>query len=81
MKQFEGFRENSKLVCKLNKTLYGLKQAPRAWNVRFDKFIKRIGFTHSEYDKWLYVRADDKAKTYLLLYVDDIIIASNNKDE
>lgn len=81
MKQPQGLDGNSELVCKLNKTLYGLKQAPRAWNARFDEFIKRLGFAQSEHDRCLYTRKKDKAKTYLLLYVDDIIIASNNENE
>lgn len=79
MKQPQGFVDDPKRVCKLNKTLYGLKQAPRAWNGRFDAFIKRLGFRQSDYDKCLYIRVNGNTNTYLLLYVDDIILASNSE--
>lgn len=78
MKQPEGFTENPKLVCKLNKALYGLKQAPRAWNLRFDTYIKQHGLRRSDYDECLYTIQKGDNKLYMILYVDDIIIASNN---
>lgn len=81
MKQPEGFRDNTNRVCKLKKSLYGLKQAPRAWNLRFDKFLKKLGLKQSEYDRCLYTKINGTTRIYLLLYVDDIIITSNNENE
>lgn len=78
MKIPEGVETNGIQVCKLNKTLYGLKQAPRAWNSTFDTFMKTLGLKNSEADQCLYIGDFRNAKIYLLLYVDDIIIAGNN---
>jgi hypothetical protein len=75
MEQPQGFVENSSLVCKLQKAIYGLKQAPKYWNRRFDTFITSQGFIRSESDNCLYIRGDKFVCTYLLLYVNDILLA------
>lgn len=80
MRQPPGFERGSQ-VCKLNKSLYGLKQAPRSWNERFNEFILKLGFSRSQFDSCLYVRKMRETVIYLILYVDDIIIASNSLDE
>lgn len=66
------------LVCKLCKPLYGLRQAPREWNFRFDNFIKKLEFKQSKADSCLYIYEKGTIIMYLLLYVDDFIIACNN---
>jgi len=73
-----GFTNQENKVCKLKKALYGLKQAPRAWNETFDKAMKELKFRQSEVDKCLYIWKSNQAEMYLLLYVDDIIIAGND---
>lgn len=65
-------------VCKLKRTLYGLKQAPMEWNARFDMFVRDLGFTPCATDRCLYVSVNENVTMYLLLYVDDFIIASND---
>ena len=82
MEQPEGFikpgTENK--VCLLRKSLYGLKQSPRRWNHRFNCFMKDQLFKRCSKDLCVYMRdvQTDKA-IYLLLYVDDMLIASENK--
>lgn len=63
----------------LKKSLYGLKQSPGQWNLRFDSFMKGQKFTRNSFDSCVYMRdvQTDKA-VYLLLYVDDMLIASGN---
>jgi len=78
MKIPSGYKCRQDFVCKLRKTLYGLRQAPRAWNETFDNFVRSLGLKNSETDKCLYVNKSDIYKLYLLLYVDDIIIAGND---
>jgi hypothetical protein len=78
MKPPSGYHCQQNLVCRLRKTLYGLKQAPRAWNETFNDYVKSLGFKNSETDKCLYVNEKGSYKLYLLLYVDDIIIAGDD---
>ena len=79
-----GFRVAGKEnhLCRLIKFLYGLKQSPRQWYKRFDQFIQGQKFTRSEHDHCVYFRRLlDGAFIYLLLYVNDMLIASKNRDE
>lgn len=69
-----------KIKCVLKKSLYVLEQSPRWWHRKFNDFMMRINFQRSAYDSCVYVKNEqDHAKTYLLLYVDDMFIASMNK--
>ncbi|CAJ2663689.1 unnamed protein product [Trifolium pratense] len=81
MEQPEGFSDTGKgrLVCKLKRSLYGLKQSPRQWYKRFDSYMLQIGYKRCEYDCCVYVRSlDDGSFIFLLLYVDDMLIAANH---
>lgn len=71
----EGLEVPNDSVCKLKRTLYGLKQAPMEWNARFDEFVKRLGFQQCSADKCMYVLHSNNCRTYLLLYVDDFLLA------
>lgn len=81
MRQPEGYNDGSNRVCRLKKSLYGLKQAPRCWNEKFSDHIIKMGFTRSEADPCLFVRQKGCNKLFLVLYVDDGLIASNNQNE
>jgi hypothetical protein len=74
--QPSGFVSDSHLnfVCKLNKSLYGFKQAPRTWFLRFTAFLAKLGFRGSKSDTSLFLPRHGSSTTYLLLYVDDIIL-------
>jgi hypothetical protein len=65
-------------VCLLDKSLYGLRQAPRAWYQRFAAHLRSLGFITTRSDTSLFVlrRANDTA--WLLLYVDDIVLAASS---
>lgn len=81
MEQPEGYIQDKSKVCRLNKSIYGLKQAPRCWNRRFHEFITGQGYQQSESDNCLYIRSNDLSVSYLLLYVDDILLAGNAEKE
>jgi len=82
MSQPMGFKpaEKENMVCKLKKSLYGLKQSPRQWYKRFDSFIREKGYTRSHYDPYVYYNKLPVGEyIYLLLYVDDMLIASKSR--
>ncbi|GJR53454.1 retrotransposon protein, putative, ty1-copia subclass [Tanacetum coccineum] len=64
-------------VCKLQRSIYGLKQASRSWNKRFDEEIKKFGFAQNLDEPCVYQKASRSNVTFLILYVDDIIIMGN----
>ncbi|KAM2774891.1 hypothetical protein COP1_019727 [Malus domestica] len=80
MKQLEGFiqegREN--LVCKINKSIFGLKQASRQWYLKFDEVVSSHGFEESPSDECVYIKRNGNYFVFLILYVDDILLACNN---
>ncbi|GJW19283.1 ribonuclease H-like domain-containing protein [Tanacetum coccineum] len=80
MHQPPGFTDlaPSDYVCLLQKSLYGLKQAPRAWFQRFSSYVFRVGFYHSKTDSSLFIFHKGPDTTYLLLYVDDIILTASS---
>ncbi|KAG8479391.1 hypothetical protein CXB51_029115 [Gossypium anomalum] len=84
MTQLEGYKDagGRNWVCKLKKSLYGLKQSSRQWYKRFDSFMRRQKYTRSKYDNCVYLqKLHDRSFIYLLLYVDDMLIASKSQKE
>lgn len=67
-------------VCKLDKAIYGLKQAPRAWHDRLCAKLVALGFVPSKADTSLFFYNRGKHSIYVLVYVDDIIVASSSQD-
>jgi len=54
------------------------KRQPRQWYKRFDSFMVKAKYKRCEYDRCVYFKQSDDL-TYLLLYVDDMLIAARNK--
>ena len=77
MRQVPSFEKGHGLVCKLDKALYGLKQAPRAWYSRLSMKLQLLGFTPSKSDTSLFFLAKSEVTIFVLIYVDDIIVASS----
>lgn len=61
-------------VFKLNKSIYGLKQAPCTWCSRINTYIVEPGFKGSVAYNSLFIEKNSYGVTYVLIYVDDIII-------
>lgn len=78
MKQPEGFIQEGGegLVCELKKSIYGLKQASRQWYLKFDEVVKSHGFIESPMDECIYIKVSGSDFIFLILYVDDILLAS-----
>ena len=68
----------SNKVCYFRHALYGLKQAPRAWFVKFSSTISHLDYMVSHYDYASFLCRTDKCIILLLLYVDNMIITSDD---
>ncbi|KAL5824162.1 hypothetical protein ACOSQ3_020225 [Xanthoceras sorbifolium] len=81
MKQPEGFpsSDGEQLVCKLKKSIYGLKQASRQWYLKFHNVISSFGFVENIMDQCIYQKVSGSKICFLVLYVDDILLATNDK--
>ena len=81
MKQPEGFSSSGgeHLVCKLKKSIYGLKQASRQWYLKFHDVISSFGFVENITDQCIYQKVSGSKICFLVLYVDDILLATNDK--
>ena len=80
----KGFEENKKenLVCRLTKSLYSLKLASRCWYKGFDSFIVSLGYNILNLDHCIYCkRFEGDDFIILFLYVDNMLVASPNKDQ
>ena len=80
MKQPEGYAEKNKenLVCKLQKSIYGLKQASRCWYNTMHNFLKELDYKQCSFDTCLYTKQVGANFVIIALFVDDLLIASNN---
>ncbi|KAI5312501.1 hypothetical protein L3X38_041674 [Prunus dulcis] len=80
MKQPDGFIQKGEedLVCRLQKSIYGLKQASRQWYLKFDEVVKCQGFIENPLDECIYQKFQGRHYIFMLLYVDDILLASSN---
>jgi hypothetical protein len=82
MAQSEGFVMKGKehMGYKLKKSIYGLKQASRQWYLKFDEVIKKFGFIKNQVDNYIYIKIKESMFIILVLYVDDILLACNDKN-
>ena len=69
------------MVCKLHKAIYGLKQAPRVWYEKLKSTLISLEYKPTRSDNSLYIKINDIGATYILVYVDDLIITGNSNDE
>ena len=84
MQQPKGFIVSKKeyYVCLMKKSIYSLKQSPRQWYKRFDSFMTSHDFKRNSFDSCVYFKINsDGCFLYLLLYVDDMLIATKDKGE
>jgi len=72
-------RNGRELVCRVLKSLYGLKQSPRNWNKVIDEWLRGFGFEPSKVDPCVYIYRRGGVLIIIVLYVDDLIIAGNNR--
>ena len=80
MDQPVGFIEEGKenMVCKLKKSIYELKQTFRQWYLKFNDTITFFGFKENIVDRYIYLKVSGSKFIFLILYVDDILLATND---
>jgi len=66
------------VVCRLKRSLYGLKQASRQWFLKFKATLTGLGYVQTHSDHTCFLKISIDIYLCVLVYVDDIIIASNN---
>lgn len=66
-------------VCKLKKSLYGLKISPQKWNKRFTEEVRKFGLENDVHEPCLFTWRKDGKLLVLILYVDDMLVASNDE--
>lgn len=79
MSQPPGFSDGTSKVCRLRKSIYGLKQASRIWNQKLDAVLKGFGLIQSKFDSCVYFKITGKCMIIVAVWVDDLLIFSNNK--
>jgi hypothetical protein len=80
MRQSPGYEDEHKpsYICNLDKAIYGLKQAPRAWYSKLSTRLHELRFISSKSDTSLFIYQRSCITMYILIYVDDIIVASSS---
>jgi len=85
MKIPEGYAERkgivlpSNVVLRLKRSIYGLKQASRQWFKKFSSSLLSLGFKKTHGDHTLFLKMYDGEFVIVLVYVDDIVIASTSE--
>ena len=80
MEQPVRFIEEGKehMVCRLKKSIYGLNQSSRQWYPKFNDTIISFGFKENIIDRCIYLKVSGSKFIFLILYVDDILLATND---
>lgn len=80
IEQPKGFVDPEHLdwVYRLFKALYGLKQASWAWRKKIRAVLLSLGFTQYHSDPCLYMLRSTRDTVYLLVYVDDMVLAEKS---
>lgn len=63
---------------RLHRAVFGLKQGSRAWNATLNTFLQTLGFRQSDCDPGLYIHYQGRWPTFILVYVDDMLIISKH---
>jgi len=72
------FKQGEHRVYRLNKSLYRLKQASHNWFAKFSSTLLDVDYSQSKVDHSLFTSSKWSSFTTVLVYMDDIIITSNN---
>lgn len=81
MEQPPGYQSGNNLVCELKCAIYGLKVAPRLWNKCINDFmVSSLNFSRSDFDHCFYFKVERESCMFVLIYVDDLLLASDSDE-
>ena len=66
------------MVCKFNKSIYGIKQVSKSWNICFNHKVKTFEFDQNIDEPCVYKKVDEDSITFVVLYLDDILLIRND---
>lgn len=80
MRQPEGFKEKGKahMVYRSKNSIYRSKQVSRQWYMKFDDVVTSFGFRENILDSCIYLKVSGSKFIFLVLYVDNILLASSS---
>ncbi|KAJ2911698.1 hypothetical protein MD484_g8716, partial [Candolleomyces efflorescens] len=64
---------------KLKRSLYGLKQSGRTWNKTLDRSLLDMGLIRLDAETCLYVYREENEVCFLVVYVDDLLLAATSR--
>lgn len=67
-------------ICRLKKALYGFNLVTWACYARMDESLSKLGFVKTSADSNLYFLIEKSDLFVLVLYVDDLIITTDNSN-
>jgi len=70
--------DNNDTVCYIKKAIYGFKQADRQWHDRLSKKLKEFNLKSTTSDSCVYYGKRGNHVLYIIIYVDDMLIASTD---
>lgn len=73
--------EDGNGIWKLQKGLYGLRQAPKCWFEKIYGILTKLGFKQGKVDQCVFQKGDTGNEIFVLLYVDDLLVASADLEE
>ena len=60
--------------------IYDLNQDSKQWYLKIDETIRKFGFQENEEDNGIYAKFKNRKFIFLILYVDDILLANSGVD-
>jgi hypothetical protein len=72
--------KNGKVLVKLLKAQYGCVESAKLWYNHISKAIISYGFQVNPFDQCLFQKQEGEIWTYITLYVDDLLIVSDDKN-
>lgn len=69
------------IYVSVTKAIYGLIESGVLWNQHLTNTLINIGYEQIKSDRCVFKKKTNKKTTYICIYVDDIMIATNDEDE